>query len=213
MSLKLINLKLLKFDMEAKGWTISSFLFTYRNTPYIVLVKLYLEDEAKPDKYALVNLHFMRADDLTNDLDVPANSSRLFVSAQELRNYFAIQYTENLGDLFEQFYSRLGEAIPSSVPDRYTADEKAAMVRSLSQSDSEDPSKIYCYMVRHNAKKADGTPGQRSAFNSDKTKLLRPELYKELCTDSTVSFCFSSDPSMERDNTTILSNWAKQNET
>ena len=46
------------------------------------------------------------------------------------------------------------------------------VVQSLSKSDSEDPSKIYCNKVRRNPNN-----GHRSEFNADKTKLLRPSLY------------------------------------
>lgn len=45
------------------------------------------------------------------------------------------------------------------------------VVQSLSKSDSEDPSKIYCNKVRRNPNN-----GYRSEFNADKTKLLRPSL-------------------------------------
>lgn len=37
----LINLKMLKLDMLKQNWIISSFFFTFKNTNYIVLVKLY----------------------------------------------------------------------------------------------------------------------------------------------------------------------------
>lgn len=36
------HLKLLRTDMEAKGWTISSFIFVYKNIKYVVLVKLFI---------------------------------------------------------------------------------------------------------------------------------------------------------------------------
>lgn len=43
------NLKILKSDMEEKGWVMDSFLFRYKNINYIVLVKLYAEDEKKTE--------------------------------------------------------------------------------------------------------------------------------------------------------------------
>ena len=56
------------------------------------------------------------------------------------------------------------------------------VVQSLSKSDSEDPSKIYCNKVRRNPNN-----GYRSEFNADKTKLLRPSLYTYF-TESTFGF-------------------------
>jgi len=50
--------------------------------------------------------------------------------------------------------------------------KKVAMVRSLSNSDSEDPNKIYCTKVRRNP-----VGNKRNEFNADKTKLLRGALF------------------------------------
>lgn len=57
------------------------------------------------------------------------------------------------------------------------------MIQSLSKSDSEDPSKIYCNKVRRNPNN-----GHRSEFNADKTKLLRPSLYTYFSNDESISF-------------------------
>ncbi|HHX37342.1 MAG TPA: hypothetical protein GX717_05100 [Clostridiaceae bacterium] len=46
------NLRLLKTDMEVKQWTISSFMFTYRQVEYVVLVNLFVGQEKKQ-----MNLH------------------------------------------------------------------------------------------------------------------------------------------------------------
>lgn len=46
------------------------------------------------------------------------------------------------------------------------------MVNSLSQSDAEDPNKIYCFSVKRICK--------RSPFNNNKARLLRPKLYKKI---------------------------------
>lgn len=66
------NLKTLKTDMEAKGWIIDSFLFQYKRIQYIVLVKLYTENERRP-QYALLKLEFIRQDNLDSRLLIPVN--------------------------------------------------------------------------------------------------------------------------------------------
>ena len=210
--LPLENLKSLKLDMETKGWTISSFLFQYKQVSYIVLVKLYAYKEPRP-QYALLKLHFSKENNLNDDLEIPANSASLLIDTQTLRHYFGIKYAENLGDILREFCCRLGNSIPKVAPspEQYSEEQLTSLVHSLSKSDAEDPSKIYCYKVRRNPSRVDGTPGQRSPFNSDKTKLLRPALYERLHDDPTLSFCYTPDVTMEKDDATIIRNWTMRN--
>ena len=198
------NLKSLKDNMKAKGWTICSFIFRYKKINYIVLVKRFVEKD-RIDKYALVKLEFMKELDLTDSLQVEANSSRLIVEAKTLRKYFGIEYNNNLGDILKQFSEQLGASVPSIVNDEISDLEKKSMVRSLSISDSEDPEKIYCTKLRRNPK------GQkRSQFNTDKTKLLRRDLFEHFKGDESIGFCYSAEQSKENDDTTIMKNFSKK---
>lgn len=97
------NLKLLKDEMKNKGWTICSFIFSYKNTRYIVLVKRFVGNEIRNDKYALVKLQFMKESDLNDSLEIEANSNKLIADAQMLREYFGINYSNNIGDILKQF--------------------------------------------------------------------------------------------------------------
>ena len=198
------NLRQLKEDMRNKGWTICSFLFKYKKIEYIVLVKRFVGTEKRIDKYALVKLHFMKANNLSDELQVEANVKKLIVDPKKLREYFGIEYRENLGNILQQFTENLGRVIPTKMSENSSKMEKSAMVRSLSKSDSEDPNKIYCYKIRRNR---DG--GQRSEFNSDKTRLLRPMLFREFCNDKSISFCYYADKEMENDDATIIRNFSK----
>lgn len=198
------NLRQLKEDMRNKGWTICSFLFKYKKIEYIVLVKRFVGTEKRIDKYALVKLHFMKANNLSDELQVEANVKKLIVDPKKLREYFGIEYRENLGNILQQFTENLGRVIPTKMSETSSKMEKSAMVLSLSKSDSEDPNKIYCNKVRRNR---DG--GQRSEFNSDKTRLLRPMLFREFCNDKSISFCYYADKEMENDDATIIRNFSK----
>lgn len=202
----LSNLKSLKDDMEKKDWTISSFLFTYKKIEYIVLVKRFVGTENRINKYALVKLHFMKSDNLDDDLVVEANSNHLMTDAKTLRIYFGIEYSDNLGSILQQFRDYFGGMIPSQMLNDQSKLEKRAMVYSLSKSDSENPNKIFCNKVKRNA-----NGGQRSPYNSDKTKLLRKSLYEEFRNEPNVSFCYSDDETMEKDDATILRNFSKNN--
>ncbi len=199
------NLKLLKEDMKNKGWTICSFIFSYKSIKYIVLVKRFVENEIRINKYALVKLEFMKESDLNDSLEIEANSHRLIVGAQTLREYFGIKYSDNLGDILKQFTSQFGNSIPIEIKEENSELEKEAMVHSLSLSDSEDPEKIYCTKVRRNPK-----GHKRSEFNSDKTKLLRRSLFEHFKGDDSISFCYSKEKTNEKDDATILKNFSIQ---
>lgn len=203
--MKLSNLSLLKKDMVEKNWTICSFIFKYKNIEYIVLVKRFVGSEKKVDKYALVKLHFMKSKNLNDDLEVEANSSKLIISAQELREYFGIEYNNNLGDILHQFTERLGGFIPQNISDIRSDIESKAMVQSLSKSDSEDPNKVYCYGVRRNP-----SGGRRSEFNSDKTKILYHKVYDYFKNDESISFCYTSDKSKRKKEEVIVRNFSMQ---
>lgn len=200
----LSNLNELKNDMVSNNWTICSFLFRYKSVDYIVLVKRFVGKEKRTNQYALVKIHFMKCSDLSCELEIEANSSKLLTDAKTLRQYFGIEYQDNLGDILKQFTETFGKAIPKKISNNISNEEKSAMVKSLSISDSEDPNKIYCYKMRRNP-----NGGKRSDFNSDKTKLLRPILFKEFENEPGVSFCYSDDPLKENDDSTILSNFSK----
>ena len=200
----LSNLRLLNDDMKNKGWIITSFTFRYKTVNYIVLVKRFLSEEKRENKYSLVKLEFMKENDLVDSLLVEANSKQIFVDAKIFRKYFGIAYVPNLGDIFKQFYGIFGKSIPSTIKIVNTDFEKTAMVKSLSISDSEDPTKIYCTNVRRNPE------GQkRSVFNSDKTKILRPRLYEYFKDEESISFCYSNDECKNNDDATILKNFSK----
>lgn len=198
------NLKSLKDDMVSKEWTICSFIFEYKNIEYIVLVKRFVRTEKRVNEYALVKLHFMKSNDLNDDLQVEANSRNLIVDAKTLRLYFGIEYKDNMGDILRQFTEQLGNIIPETMPNNVSDNESRAMVNSLSKSDSEDPNKIYCNKVKRNP-----NDGQRSEFNADKTKLLRKSLFEYFRNESNVSFCYFAEPSMKNDDPTILKNFSK----
>lgn len=199
------NLKLLKEDMKNKGWTICTFTFRYKSINYIVLVKRFVGSVKRISEYALVKLEFMKENDLSDVLEVEANNNRLLIDAKTLREYFGIEYSDNLGDIINQFSNQLGDSIPANIKVNISGIEKQAMVRSLSVSDSEDPEKIYCTMVRRNPKGK-----KRSEFNSDKTKLLRGELFKFFKDDESISFCYSKEVEKENDDATILKNFSKR---
>ncbi|MBU5671757.1 hypothetical protein KQJ23_07905 [Paenibacillus sp. MSJ-6] len=203
------NLKLLKSDMEAKGWVIDSFIFKYKNEQFVVLVKLFAEKEKKQNPYALVKLEFLRRIDVSSSLQVEASSSGLLVDAKTLRKFFNIEYSENLRDILQQFNENFSRFIPVEVMDNKGNDQLSVMVSSLSRSDSENPKKVYCFKVRRNGIKSNGELAQRSDYNDNKARILLPHLYSKFKDDKNISFCFSENEHDKKTDEEILANWAK----
>jgi len=199
------NLKLLKDDMERKGWVIEAFPFNYKKVDYVVLVKLYQDNEVKESRYALLRMEFLKTYDFNDNLVVPANARELLTDAQTLREYFGIEWSENLGNILRQFSENLAQFIPDEVDLSKSSLLKRAMTKSLSESDSEDPCKIYCYAIRRNPDN-----GKRSMFNDNKSRLLRPKLYEKVKDDHTVSFCYSSSDEREKNDAEIIKRFTKK---
>ena len=203
--------------MRKKGWTIDSFRFPFKGVNYIVLVILYSPEE-KVDKYALVKLDFLHPNNFKHHLLVPANSNGLICGAMDLRIFFRIPPDyEHLGDALRTLTRELGYCTPTKVNTAKSQTEKQAIVYELSDGNSEDAEKLYCFAVKRNPvliDKQTNEPRQlkRSAYNDRKTQILRPSLYERLGIDDTLSFCYSGDPKMDYPDEVIIDNWLKNKE-
>ena len=210
------NLRSLRDDMRRKGWIIDSFRFPFNKVNYIVLVILFLPREKK-EQYALVKLDFLYPENFKFHLPVPANSIRLLVDDQALRDFFRLPEREFPGNAVLTLIKQLGYCTPTRVNTSKPQTEKKAIVYKLSDGNSEDAEKLYCFAVKRNPvilDKETGKPGQmkRSAYNDRKTKILRNSLYQKLGKDDTISFCYSNDPKMDYPDEVIIDNWLKKKE-
>ena len=97
------NLMTLKNDMKKKDWTICDFIFEFNGVEYIVLVNRFVGNTIRENKYAVVKLNFMKCENLKDELPVEASIKQLFIDAKTLRKYFGIKYSENLGNILNQF--------------------------------------------------------------------------------------------------------------
>lgn len=210
------NLRFLRDDMRKKGWTIDSFRFPFNGVNYIVLVILYLPGEEKG--YALLKLDFLHPDNFKYHLLVPANSNGLICGAMDLRIFFRIPPDyEHLGDVLRTLTKQLGYCTPTKVNTAKSQAEKKAIVYELSDGDSEDTEKLYCFAVKRNPVLIDKETNEsrqlkRSAYNDRKTRILRASLYERLGIDDTLSFCYSNDPEMDYPDEVIIDNWLKNKE-
>ena len=208
------NLHSLRNDMRDKGWIIDSFRFLFNKVNYIVLVILYLPGEYK-DHYALLKLDFLHPEDFKHHLLVDANAKGLMEDARELRIFFKIPPDyKHLGDALKTLTKQLGNCIPQKVSESKSQPEKQAMVYELSNKDSEDSEKLYCYAVRRNPVVQDKETQKlrqlrRTPYNDNKTRILRKSLYQKLGKDYTISFCYCDNPEKDFPDEVIIENWIK----
>lgn len=202
--------------MREKGWIIDSFRFPFNDMNYIVLVILYLPGEEK-DQYALVKLDFLYPENFNHHLLVPANSLHLIEDDFVLRKFFDLPEANHPGNAVQTLTKHLGYSTPTKVNISKPPVEKKAIIHKLSDGNSEDAEKLYCFAVKRNPVLIDKETGKlrqlkRSAYNDRKTRILRSSLYQKLGKDDTISFCYSDDPEMDYPDEVIIANWLKKKE-
>lgn len=201
------NLRALRKELERLGWVVACFPFVYKKQQYFVLVQRYVPP-ATPPQYQLVHVTFVDSSDTSRTLAGPANAHRIDVGVKDLREFFGIEWKENSRDLMLQFYETFGTFVPPEVRLKLGLEEQEIVIRRLDKGDSEDPRKKFCYAVRRNGHRADGSAGIRSAFNSQKTQIYRPELYSHFKNDENISFVYSVNPDEEQTDEQILDRFA-----
>ncbi|WP_447864340.1 DUF6037 family protein [Kluyvera sichuanensis] len=198
------SFKLLKADMVANGWVIDAYPFNYKNCDYIALCKLYGDGEQKP-KYSLMKVELLKSENVNDRLVSDVNANGFIIEAKLLRNFFDIEYVENIGELLSQFNKHFAQFIPTYVTLNKSPYIKEVMVTSLSKSDSQDPNKRFCYGVMRNSDER-----QRTSFNDNKSRLLRPTLYQEFSHDLSISFCYSTDANDHKPDAIIIKSFANR---
>lgn len=101
----LYNLKLIRDELKKRDWAIDAFLFQYKKSEYIVLVKVYLKEETKDSPYAIAKLEFIKKGYDSKSLCAYADLYKLrFPTYKSFREFFEIDFDqENLEDIIRQF--------------------------------------------------------------------------------------------------------------
>ena len=89
--------------------------------------------------------------------------------------------------MFEDFSVIFSHYIPPEKILTKTFEERQIIGRRV---EGNNPNAIYCFAVRRNGTKEDGTPNERSIENSNKAEILRPNLYEKYYRDTNLSFFF-----------------------
>ena len=115
--------------------------------------------------------------------------------------YFSVEISNANRDLFKDFAKIFADFIPKE-KNLNKSDSERGLIGS--RAEGNNPRAIYCYDVRRNGKKGDGSLNQRSIENSNKAQSLRPELYEHFCEDMNLSFFFSDNSEDEKSNEKII---------
>lgn len=199
------NMRSLRDDMRSKNRHITASLFSYNGREYIVIY----EDLENIEKniYYLFKLTFRDTED-GRELSCNANTKSMDIKISTLKNYFYVYSGERYTDWIGTFYKYFGSNIPLYINENFTKKEKEAMIDILNIRDDCNNG-IYCFGVKRNPI-INGRQLKRSPYNTDKTILLRPDLFERLGGDENISFMYSSDLSKEKDTTQILIDFAKK---
>lgn len=189
------NILALRNDLRKNQWHITAFSFSYKKVSYIVLFEDIEHLPLVANNY-IVLLTFIDRSDENRILQVKANTYSFDVEAKKFREFFGIQYSPNLGDIFKQFYAYFGQFIPPSRVTKFDNETMRAVVKKLSHNDHDNTKAVCCYKAIRNGI-YDGVQHHRTPFNSDKTKLLRPRLFDMLGRDDTISFCYRENDALK----------------
>lgn len=206
--LRFKNLPFLLNDMERKKWIIDSFSFRYKEKKYIVILTKYKENERKPSVYAKAKIEFIRGDNVNNSIIGYIDFYNVhFSSSQEFCNFFGVARGHANRDLFEDFSEIFSHFIPKE-----KIIDKSEIERNLigRRAEGNNSNAIYCYDVRRNGKKENGSPNKRSIENDNKAQSLRPSLYEKFSSDTNLSFFFSDKKEDEKTDKEILEIFASR---
>ncbi|SQI96811.1 DUF6037 family protein [Aggregatibacter aphrophilus] len=204
MPIRFQNLPLLLNDMNRLGWIIDSFPFEYNGKQTIVILTLYTQKERKPSNYAQAKLEFINQDDANHSIRAYADFYEIhFNSAIEFFDFFDINRLD--GNRFREIFINFSECFARVIPMQKVIN-KPLLERELigRRAEGNNPNAIYCFDVKRNGKRANGTPKSRTIKNSNKVEMLRPELYQRYRYDPNLSFFFSDNPDEERTDEEII---------
>lgn len=183
------NIGKLRADLIKNGYHMTAFEFRYNGT-YDVLFENNDNLDKRDNPYASVILTFIDTDNFDRRYTIEANQIRLFFNPKDFREFFKIKFSNNLGNVFRQFFDKFVAIVPSTVPERLNQRQNNAIDRCLAQRGGHNPDAIYCYDARRLSKRNEKQM-YRSIFISNLTQRKKPELYEYFKNEPTVTFYYS----------------------
>lgn len=208
-NMPLKNLRLLRENMCENEKAVVVFRFSYKKREYFVAVCLLTDEDCKKQetKYALVRLCFIRGNDLSQYLDCYANSQRFLVDMTDLRNFLGVEYQPDGIEWIKGFTQFFGQNIPDHIPNMNNAEQNVAL-RTICRHEGRDPNRIYRSHIFRNGKQ-NGRQKYRTEYNGQLASVRFALLYPRFKQDRTISFAFTDDPALEKEENEILRNFER----
>lgn len=203
--------------MAFKNWRIDSFEFEYNGVNCIVLLTLLDGSEKIGNSYAKTKKQYLKAslelfkvENITESIKCHIDFYQCyFEDARAFYEFFGINSANNGGKIvFKNFADHLAGFIPKEKQVHKSNENQKKLIASRLEKDKSNH--IYCYDVRRNGKREDGTQALRSSENSNKAELLRPFLFSKYQADAQLSFYFSDKPEDENSDEVIMRNVANR---
>ncbi|MGG0847792.1 DUF6037 family protein [Peribacillus simplex] len=205
------NLRIIRDELINRKWAVEAFIFQYKKQEFVVLVKVLSDREKKENKYAIVNLEFIKMGNGNESYCAYADTTKIHVpNLTSFRKYFGIEYKDNPGDITKQFTEYFSTFIPNRVNINKEPLLNDTIINYLNNN-REAGTGRYCFDFKRNGMKKDGTPKQRRPENNQKAEFMRPDLFEKLKDYTEFSFCFSEDPLKEETDEGIYRRWAARN--
>ena len=144
----------------------------------------------------------MRENNLDEYLDCYANSIKITAGMTELRKFLGVEYQLDGRAWLDTFCEYFGQFIPRTVPE-VNITERQVIIRTICIHENRDPNRTFRnYMFRNG--KENGVQKHRTEYNGQLASFRFPQLYLRFKADKTISFAFTADPSLEKNEADVL---------
>lgn len=175
-------------SLRLHKWHLTVFKISFREIEYIVIFED-MQHFPHPDKYFVAKLTFIKNDGTNEELEVYANANRMNISLSDFARYFKIVGNGSFYvDIIKIFYKKFNEQMPDEFRDIENGylDYAVNIINNYEGNNGR-----CCYDARRNHMQNSTTEYKnRTIFNTEKTKLLRPTLFDKIGDDEHISFYY-----------------------
>ncbi|MFS1134930.1 DUF6037 family protein [Enterococcus hirae] len=199
-------------SMNEHGRTLSGFNFVYNKHECVAVLSTAEQDLCK-DREAICMLKVFKDGNLEECFECFCRTRWLNIpNPIDLYRFFEIDRStskeNHFKDLIKSLLGAMEERIPANFKNTVKKDVDRAILKVI-ETDPTDPNKKYCFAVKVNGLSKTGSQIYRSDYNDEKTRRLRPDLYKIFGIHKDISFSYSDDPNKTKTDWEILHNFNK----
>lgn len=197
-------------SMKENGRTLSGFNFVYNKHDCVAVLST-AEQDLRKDREAICMLKVFKDGNLEECFECFCRTRWLNIpNPIDLYRFFEIDRStskeNHFKDLIKSLLGAMEERISAKFKNTVKKDVDRAILKVI-ETDPTDPNKKYCFAVKVNGLSKTGSQIYRSDYNDEKTRRLRPDLYKIFGIHKDISFSYSDDPNKTRTDWEILHNF------